>query len=122
MDGCGSAGPRSSALVGGHTHIHAELEAALAALKGAAACLLFPTGFAANLGAVAALAGPGTAVFSDELNHASIVDGTRLASRAGVRLAACVCSAFCCLHSHWAVVPLPQIHALRSTCCPLVQH
>ncbi|KAK9827396.1 hypothetical protein WJX81_006330 [Elliptochloris bilobata] len=78
------SGPRSSALVGGHTHAHRELECALAALKGAQDALLFPTGFAANLAAVSALAcDAGAVVFSDELNHASIIDGARLAGRAG---------------------------------------
>ena len=51
-----AAGPRSSALVGGYTHAHRELEGALAALTGAQDALLFPTGFAANLAAVSALA------------------------------------------------------------------
>ena len=54
---------------------------------GAEACLLFPTGFAANLGTIAALCGNAhTAIFSDELNHASIVDGCRLAVRQGATL------------------------------------
>jgi 8-amino-7-oxononanoate synthase len=78
------SGPRSSALVCGHTDAHAELESGLAELKGCESALLFPTGFAANLAVVGTLAdGPGAAVFSDELNHASIVDGARLAARAG---------------------------------------
>ena len=51
-----AAGPRSSALVGGHTHAHRQLERELAALTGAQDALLFPTGFAANLAAVSALA------------------------------------------------------------------
>jgi hypothetical protein len=51
-----AAGPRSSALVGGHTAAHRQLERALAALKGTEDALLFPTGFAANLAAVSALA------------------------------------------------------------------
>ena len=54
---------------------------------GTEACLLFPTGFAANLGTIAALCGNAdTAIFSDELNHASIVDGCRLAVRQGATL------------------------------------
>jgi 8-amino-7-oxononanoate synthase len=78
------AGPRSSALVGGHTAVHAELAAALADLKGAEAALLAPTGYAANLATLGtAAAGANTAIFSDALNHASIVDGARLAARAG---------------------------------------
>eukprot|EP00884_Botryococcus_braunii_P003235 jgi/Botrbrau1/12912/Bobra.0299s0023.1 len=78
------SGPRSSALVGGYTVLHRDLESGIAQLKGAEACLLFPTGFAANLAAVTAVASsPDAVIFSDELNHASIVDGCRLASRAG---------------------------------------
>jgi 8-amino-7-oxononanoate synthase len=77
-------GPRSSAVVGGTTTLHRELEEALADLKGTEDCLLFPTGFAANMAVVAALcASGGCDVFSDELNHASIVDGARLAMRGG---------------------------------------
>ena len=75
-------GPRSSALVCGYTSQHAALETALAQLKGTEDALLFPTGFAANLAVLGALAtSSSTAIFSDELNHASIVDGARLASR-----------------------------------------
>ena len=76
-------GPRSSALVGGYTHAHRELEGALAELKGAEEALLFPTGYAANLAALSALGGdPDVTIFSDELNHASIIDGARCAARA----------------------------------------
>ena len=76
------SGPRSSALVCGYTPFHEELEASLAALKGSEDALLFPTGFAANMSVLGTLAdGPGCAIFSDELNHASIVDGARLAAR-----------------------------------------
>ncbi|MEW5298964.1 MAG: hypothetical protein WDW38_004877 [Sanguina aurantia] len=75
-------GPRSSALVGGYTSYHRELEQGLAGLKGTEECLLFPTGFAANMGTLAALAGSeDVAIYSDELNHASIIDGARLATR-----------------------------------------
>lgn len=83
---CGS-GPRSSALVGGYTCHHRDLETALADLKGTEEALLFPTGFAANLAIVSSLAGGGNvAIFSDELNHASLVDGARLARRGGSTL------------------------------------
>ncbi|PSC69499.1 8-amino-7-oxononanoate synthase isoform A [Micractinium conductrix] len=116
---CGN-GPRSSALVGGYTRWHAELEAALAQLKGTQECLLFPSGFSANLAVAAAIcdaAGGGSTggvaeqqqqgprqaqqqgaqqqqaqqeqqvvLLSDELNHASIVDGARLGRRVGARL------------------------------------
>ena len=59
-----------------------QLERALADLKGTEDCLLFPTGFAANVAVVSALcSSPDVTIFSDELNHASIIDGARLASR-----------------------------------------
>jgi hypothetical protein len=81
------AGPRSSALVGGYTSWHRELETALAQLKGTEECLLFPTGFAANLAVASALCQEGgVVVLSDELNHASIVDGARLGRRGGSHL------------------------------------
>src|SRR3954463_13038018 len=72
------AGAGSSQLVSGHMTIHRELEERLAALKGYEACVLFGSGFLANTGVIAALATDGV-VASDELNHASIVDGCRLA-------------------------------------------
>lgn len=78
-------GSGSSRLVTGARPVHAELEAELAAWKGTEAALLFPTGFAANLGVLTTLAGPGVTVCSDELNHASIIDGCRLA-RASARV------------------------------------
>ncbi|HSP36782.1 MAG TPA: aminotransferase class I/II-fold pyridoxal phosphate-dependent enzyme, partial [Frankiaceae bacterium] len=78
--GAGSTGSR---LVTGTTALHAELETALAAHVGTEAALVFSSGYTANLGAVTALAGPGTLVVSDERNHASLIDACRL-SRAEV--------------------------------------
>lgn len=82
-------GAGASRLIVGHRPVHEELEAALAAWKGTEAALAFPTGFAANLGVIGALVAAGgrddTTVFSDELNHASIIDGIR-AARAGYRV------------------------------------
>ncbi len=72
------AGSGASRLVTGSRPIHGELEAALADWKGTEAALCFPTGFAANLGVLTVLGGPGVRVLSDELNHASIIDGCRL--------------------------------------------
>jgi 8-amino-7-oxononanoate synthase len=73
------AGSGSARLVSGTMAIHEELEARLAAFEGREAALLFGAGYLANTGVVSALAGPGTTVFSDALNHASIIDGCRLA-------------------------------------------
>jgi 8-amino-7-oxononanoate synthase len=70
----------ASRLISGTMSIHAELEARLAEFKETEAALLFGSGYLANTGTVAALAGRGEVVFSDELNHASIIDGCRLAS------------------------------------------
>jgi 8-amino-7-oxononanoate synthase len=69
----------ASRLISGSMSIHAELESRLAAFKGTGAALLFGSGYLANTGAIAALARRGEVVFSDELNHASIIDGCRLA-------------------------------------------
>ena len=76
-------GAGASRLVSGTMTIHRRLEERLADFHGSEACLLFGSGYLANLGVIGALAGRGDTVFSDELNHASIVDGCRL-SRAEV--------------------------------------
>ncbi len=74
--GAGSTGSR---LVTGSTELHAELEAELAAFCGFEAALVFATGYAANLAAVTALTPPGSLIVSDAANHASLIDGCRLA-------------------------------------------
>jgi len=79
------AGSGSARLVAGSRAVHSELEVALARWKCEQAALLFPTGYAANLGVLATFAHRGARVLSDERNHASIVDGCRL-SRAEVRV------------------------------------
>jgi glycine C-acetyltransferase/8-amino-7-oxononanoate synthase len=76
-------GAGASRLVSGTMTIHRRLEESLAEFKGSESCLLFGSGYLANIGVIGALAGAGDTVFSDELNHASIVDGCRL-SRAEV--------------------------------------
>jgi 8-amino-7-oxononanoate synthase len=76
-------GAGASRLISGTMTVHRRLEERLAAFAGRQACLLFGSGYLANLGVIGALAGSGDTVFSDELNHASIVDGCRL-SRANV--------------------------------------
>ena len=72
------AGSGSARLIVGSRPVHSELEAAIAAWRGTAHAALFPTGFAANLGVMEALASRDAFICSDELNHASIIDGTRL--------------------------------------------
>jgi 8-amino-7-oxononanoate synthase len=79
------AGTGSARLVVGSRPLHAELEQELASWKEQERALLFPTGFAANLGALSVFGVAGATVFSDELNHASIVDGCRL-SKAQVQI------------------------------------
>ncbi len=73
------AGAGASRLISGNMEPHRLLEERLAAFKGYEAALLFGSGYLANVGAISALASRGEVVFSDELNHASIVDGCRLA-------------------------------------------
>lgn len=77
------AGSGAARLLRGTTPLHDRLEGELAAWKGAEAALLFNTGFQANATLIPALAGAGDAVFSDALNHASLVDGCRMAKAGG---------------------------------------
>ncbi len=72
-------GAGASRLISGNMRPHERLEERLAAFHGTESALLFGSGFLANSGIVASLAGKGEVVFSDELNHASIIDGCRLA-------------------------------------------
>jgi glycine C-acetyltransferase/8-amino-7-oxononanoate synthase len=72
-------GAGASRLVSGTMTVHRRLEERLAAFEGTGAALLFGSGYMANVGVIGALAGAGSVVFSDELNHASIIDGCRLA-------------------------------------------
>lgn len=72
------AGAGASRLVCGTMTPHKRLEERLAEFKGREAALLFGSGYLANMGVIAALARPGEVVFSDQLNHASIVDGCRM--------------------------------------------
>jgi 8-amino-7-oxononanoate synthase len=77
------AGSGSARLITGGFRLHEELEAALARFKACSDAVLFSSGYLANLGTISALVGGDDAVFSDALNHASIIDGARL-SRAEV--------------------------------------
>ncbi|MDH3443655.1 MAG: 8-amino-7-oxononanoate synthase [Deltaproteobacteria bacterium] len=74
--GCGSGASR---LISGNMNLHEELEAKIAEFKGTEAALVFNSGFQANTGIIPALVGQEDVVFSDSLNHASIIDGCRLA-------------------------------------------
>jgi len=76
-------GAGSARLVGGTTNAHAELETAIAALKHTDAAITLSTGYHVNTGIIPALVGEGDQIFSDALNHASLIDGCRL-SRAQV--------------------------------------
>src|SRR3954453_22018945 len=72
-------GAGASRLVSGNMTIHRRLEERLADFKGTESAVLFGSGYLANVGVVSALARPGEMVFSDALNHASLIDGCRLA-------------------------------------------
>ena len=80
-------GPAAVRSIAGTTDLHLELERRLTKFKGAEATVTFQSGFTANLGAIAALVGNEDVIFSDELNHASIIDGCRLSGAKVVRYA-----------------------------------
>jgi len=125
-------GAGASRLISGNMAPHRELERRLAEFKGYEAALLFGSGYLANIGAISALAPPGGVVFSDELNHASIVDGCRLARaetfvyrhadvehlawgmrRAGGRAALIVSDGLFSMDGD--VAPLTELHGLASS-------
>jgi len=78
-------GPAAVRTIAGTMDLHVRLEQRLAAFKGVEAAITFQSGFTANLATVAALVGKGDVIFSDELNHASIIDGCRLSGAKIVR-------------------------------------
>ncbi|HEX6385477.1 MAG TPA: glycine C-acetyltransferase [Anaerolineae bacterium] len=80
-------GPGAVRTIAGTMSLHVELERRLAAFKQSSACISFQSGFAANLATIPALVGKGDVIFSDELNHASIIDGCRLSRAQVVRYA-----------------------------------
>ncbi|MEP6715424.1 MAG: aminotransferase class I/II-fold pyridoxal phosphate-dependent enzyme, partial [Terriglobia bacterium] len=80
--GAGSGAVRT---ISGTMDLHMELERRIAAFKNVEACVVFQSGFAANAGTVAAVLGPDDHIVSDQLNHASIIDGARL-SRAKIHV------------------------------------
>jgi glycine C-acetyltransferase len=78
-------GPGAVRTIAGTMSLHIQLEERLAAFKKAEACITFQSGFTANLATIPALVGQGDVIFSDELNHASIIDGCRLSRAQTVR-------------------------------------
>ncbi len=80
-------GPAAVRTIAGTMGLHVELERRLAAFKGVEAAITFQSGFSANLGTIPALVGRDDVIFSDELNHASIIDGCRLSGANVVRYA-----------------------------------
>jgi glycine C-acetyltransferase len=82
-------GPAAVRSIAGTMDLHLELERRLAAFKGVEAAITFQSGFTANIGTIPALVGKEDAVFSDELNHASIIDGCRLSGAKIIRYAHC---------------------------------
>jgi len=80
--GVGSGAVRT---IAGTMHIHMELEEKIAAFKGVEACVVFQSGFAANAGTVSSILSKDDFILSDELNHASIIDGARL-SKAKIKV------------------------------------
>ncbi len=80
-------GPAAVRSIAGTMELHVELERRLAAFKGVEAAITFQSGFNANLGTIPALVGKEDVIFSDELNHASIIDGCRLSGATIVRYA-----------------------------------
>ena len=82
-------GPAAVRTIAGTMDLHNELEERIAKFKGAEAAITFQSGFAANLGTIQALVDKKDVIFSDELNHASIIDGCRLSGARIVRYAHC---------------------------------
>lgn len=80
-------GPGAVRSIAGTMSLHVQLEEELAQFKHAEACITFQGGFMANLATIPALVGVGDVIFSDELNHASIIDGSRLSRATIVRYA-----------------------------------
>jgi len=120
--GLGATGSR---LVRGSTEIHSALESGIAGLLGTGAALVYSSGYLANLGAVRALAGPGTLLVSDAHNHASIVDGCR-SSRADVVVAphadvAAVEAALAARRDRPAVVVTESVFSVDGDLAPLAE-
>jgi len=82
-------GPAAVRTIAGTMDLHLKLEERLAVFKGVDSAITFQSGFTANVGCIPALVGKGDGIFSDELNHASIIDGSRLSRAEIVRYAHC---------------------------------
>ena len=82
-------GPAAVRSIAGTMELHMRLEERMAAFKGVATAITFQSGFTANLATLPALVGKDDAIFSDELNHASIIDGSRLSGAKIIRYAHC---------------------------------
>ena len=80
-------GPGAVRTIAGTMSLHIDLEQRLAEFKKAEACITFQSGFTANLATIPAIVGRGDIIFSDELNHASIIDGCRLSRAKVIRYA-----------------------------------
>lgn len=80
-------GPGAVRTIAGTQTLHLELERKLAEFKHAEACIVLQAGFTANLAVIPTITGEGDVIFSDELNHASIIDGCRLSHAKKVRYA-----------------------------------
>lgn len=80
----GGAGAGASPLISGHMAVHEAFEDVISRWQGTEAALVFGSGYHANIGVIAALVGPEDVVFSDALNHASLIDGCRLAKARSV--------------------------------------
>ena len=78
-------GPGAVRTIAGTMDLHVQLDERLAKFKGVDAAITFQSGFTANLGTIPALVGKEDAIFSDELNHASIIDGSRLSGAKIIR-------------------------------------
>jgi glycine C-acetyltransferase len=82
-------GPAAVRTIAGTMDLHVRLEERLAAFKGVSSSITFQSGFTANLATLQAMVGKDDAIFSDELNHASIIDGSRLSGAKIIRYAHC---------------------------------
>ncbi|MBP1694598.1 MAG: bioF [Chloroflexi bacterium] len=82
-------GPAAVRTIAGTMDLHVKLEERMAAFKGVASAITFQSGFTANLATLPAMVGKDDAIFSDELNHASIIDGSRLSGAKIIRYSHC---------------------------------